>query len=87
MINFDNPFYALNVALILFACAFIFAVIVCIYMNRQNASMEKENRNNKIVGREACKFTSGDMRLGMGLYRTPEESNHYIKESLKRPLP
>jgi hypothetical protein len=32
-------------------------------------------------------LTSGDVRLGMGLCRTPEKTDKYIDESLKRPLP
>lgn len=35
----------------------------------------------------ASGHTSGDVRLGMGLCRTPEETDKYIEESLKRPLP
>lgn len=44
-------------------------------------------RNAMIINRETCNYTPGDVRLGMGLYRTPEESEKYIEESLKRPLP
>lgn len=36
---------------------------------------------------EQKKFTSGDVRLSMGLYRTPEEAEEYKTKSLKRKLP
>ena len=39
------------------------------------------------VNRETCNYTPGDVRLGMGLYRAPEESEKYIEDSLKKPLP
>ena len=44
-------------------------------------------RNAMIINRETCNYTSGDVRLGMGLYRTPEESDKYIEDSLKQSLP
>ena len=37
--------------------------------------------------RHPKQYVRGNARLSMGLYRTPEEANRYIKESLKRPLP
>lgn len=32
-------------------------------------------------------YTSGNVRLGAGLYRSVEEQQQYIKKSLKRKLP
>ena len=44
-------------------------------------------RNAMIINRETGNYTPCDVRLGMVLYRTPEESDKYIEDSLKRPLP
>ena len=41
----------------------------------------------KIGGKHPIKYVRGNARLSMGLYRTPEEADRYIEESLKRPLP
>jgi len=32
-------------------------------------------------------YTPGNVRLGMGLYRTPGEQEKYLRKSLKRKLP
>ena len=41
----------------------------------------REARKTKIY------YTPGDVRLGMGLYRTPTEQEKYRQKSLKRKLP
>lgn len=41
----------------------------------------------KIGGNHPKKYVRGNVRLSMGLYRTPEEADRYIEEALKRPLP
>ena len=37
--------------------------------------------------RHPQRYVRGNARLSMGLYRTPEEADRYIEESLKRHLP
>ncbi len=41
-------------------------------------------RSSKVVTPE---FTSGDVRLGMGLVRDSEEQEEYVQKSLKKTLP
>lgn len=43
--------------------------------------------NAKKVNRETCYYDPDNIRLIKGLYRTPEEADKYIEESLKKPLP
>lgn len=42
--------------------------------------------NNAHNVNEGKKF-NGNIRLNLGLYKTPEETERYISESLKRKLP
>jgi hypothetical protein len=43
--------------------------------------------NAKKVNRETSYYDPDNIRLIKGLYRTPEEADKYIEESLERPLP
>ena len=43
--------------------------------------------NAKKINRETSYYDPDNIRLIKGLYRTPEEADKYIKESLERPLP
>ena len=43
--------------------------------------------NAKKVNRETSIYNPDNIRLIKGLYRTPEEADKYIEESLKRPSP
>ena len=47
------------------------------------------NRKNKATETKSKKlyYTAGNVRLGMGLYRTSKEQEKYIKKSLKKKLP
>lgn len=92
----------MRLVLTLIAATVVLTTILCLWLNsgnKDNKNIEKQKENKKSimpnwslenamkVNRETCNCTSGDVRLGMGLYRTPEESDKYIEESLKRPLP
>ena len=69
-----------------------------LYLEKKEKEMRIEEIKNNImpnwslenamkINRETCNYIRGDMRLSKGIYRTPEEADEYIEESLKRPLP
>ena len=54
----------------------------------QNSLMPNWSLKNAMkINRETCNYVHGDVRLSKGMYRTPEETEKYIEESLIRPLP
>ena len=52
-----------------------------------NSLRRKREKRKMRRNQEAYRYVRGNVRLSKGLYRTPEEADKYIEESLKRPLP
>lgn len=54
----------------------------------QNSIMPNWSLENAMkINRETCNYVCDDVRLSKGMYRTSEEAENYVEESLKRPLP